>query len=263
MGKTWDPDAVAVSAEMSRRAGSRVSERCMKMWKNHRALGTILLFSAVLTGSMAMASPTSGNSIVVKDVLFRAGSGSAIQPAKLGGFDAVAVDGAMVTIGLRAVMEKTAGKSALVSWTIAVRPESATAHRFAFSLGKLGAVYLTEDETKASVLPKLAGATSYEVRHFEKGKLVASLGGQTGTLSLADLDLHAGTGKVLEIRVAYGEVAKDAWSVTLTQGASVVVLTPENVVETLADAPLEIGVQSTGLSAGFVLQQRGITLRPI
>lgn len=235
----------------------------MKQRQIHQALQFSTLVAAAFVGSIAAASPTSNNTIVLKDVAFRGASGSALKLVKAGGGDAIAVEGAEAVIGLTKIIEKAAGKAAMTSCRFAVQAVDAKAHRFAFTLGKLGTINLTEGDGDAWLLPNLGGATSFGVQVFEKGKLVRTLAGQTKTLTLPDFATHKGGLESLELEVSYAKVANDAWSVSLTHGTTIVVLTPEGVIETTADAPREIGVQTTSLEGGFVLIDRGVTLRPI
>lgn len=231
----------------------------------HRTLRLATSSAAVLFCAVAAgASPSSGSEVVLKDVAFRGAAGSTVKLVKAAGTDAVAVDGATAVIGFEKIVEKAAGKAALSSCTFAVRVLDKKAHRIALGFGKLGGVSLTEGDADAWLMPTFTGAKSYGVHVFEKGKLVKSLSGQTAALTLKNFDtVHDGDVDALGFDLSFAKEQKDAWSVTLTHADTVVVLTPEGVTRTLADAPVQIGVQTTGVEDGFVLVREGITVSPL
>jgi hypothetical protein len=231
----------------------------------HRTLRLVTSLAAVLCCAAATAAPPSGPSeVVLKDVSFRGVGGSTAKLVKAAGSDAVAIDGATAVIGFEKIVEKAAGKAALSSCTFVLRAIDKKAHRITFGFGKLGMVSLTEGDTDAWLMPKLGGAKSYAATIYEKGKLVKSLSGLSSPLTLKDFDsTHDGDVDSLGFDLTFGKEQKDAWSVTLTHADTMVVLTPEGVTRTLADAPVQIAVQTTGLEEGFVLVREGITVSPL
>jgi hypothetical protein len=231
----------------------------------HRTLRLATSLAAVLVCAAAAAAPPSNpTEVVLKDVTFRGAGGSTVKLVKAAGNDAVAVDGASALIGFEKIAQKAAGKAALSSCTFVLRAIDKKAHRVSFAFGKLGTVSLTEGESDAWLMPTFAGAKSYGVQVFDKGKLTKTLSGQTTPLTLKDFDtVHDGDVDSLGFDLTFAREQKDAWSVTLTHADTVVVLTPEGVTRTLADAPAQIGVQTTGVEDGFVLIREGITVSPL
>jgi hypothetical protein len=226
-------------------------------------LAAIAMVSTLATGAIAAGTPAAGNLVVIKDVAFRGTGGSTVKLVKAAGADAVAVDGATAVIGFQKILEKAAGKAALSSCTFTLRAVDDKEHRYSFAFGKLATVNVTEGDGVAWLLPAFNGAKTYSVQIFDKGKLVKSLAGQTTKITLEGWPPHAGELESLSFDLTFAKEQKDAWSVTLSHGDEVIVLTPEGVQKTLADAPAEISVQSTGVEAGFVLIRQGVTVSPI
>ena len=224
----------------------------------------ISIAAAVLDCSGVASSAPVGNTVVLEGVAFRGGPNTVVTTARDPSGESVAIDGADAVIDLRDVSEnassKEVAKPALTSCAFVMQAVDRGAHRVRLSFGGIGVVDLTEGETDAWLLPSFAGATHYGAQVFRKGKLVTTLTGQTKTLTVADFDaVHAGQLESLEFELAYGKVSKDAWSVTLSHGDVTIVLTPEGAPKTLTDGPAEIGVQTTGVTDGFLLTRRTVT----
>ena len=233
-------------------------------WKK-RALGTMALCATTSAAMAATAGPTKGASVVVlMDVAFRGVDGSTVTLVKDEGVNAVAVDGAKAAIDFEKIVAKAKKKAALSSCTFVMRAVDAAAHRVELSFDGLGVVDLTETDVDARVLPKFAGSKTFAVEVYRDGKLVDASTGVSKPIAIAGFDAaHDGAVDALGFDLTFGKVRKDAWSVTLTHEHTVVVLTPEGVVQSLASPPSGITVQTTAVEGGFVLVREAVTVSPL
>ena len=81
----------------------------------------------------------------------------------------------------------------------------------------------------ATIVPRFAGAKTYSIRVTKKGKVLHDLSGQSGAFTIPDFEDsdEGGKAETLRVKIAYGVVRSDAWTITVVHEAFRISLTPD------------------------------------
>jgi hypothetical protein len=99
----------------------------------------------------------------------------------------------------------------------------------------------------ATIVPQFAGAKTYSIRVTKAGKVLHDLTGRTGAFTIPDFEGldEGGKPETLGVKVAYGTVRPDAWSITMVHESFTISITPD---ATQAFTGLgEVSLKTTGL----------------